>query len=107
MKTASMPNLSWLLFRMSTPHSSKASLQKNFTRPILDFPTFPKELLPLFEVCCAKRELVEVSSKKEEFATREDKVAKGQASEEEPEKIKSLTIKIKEEAQKETALTSK
>lgn len=83
----------------------KRALQYNFTRPIHDFPAFPKELLPFPKAGCAKRELVEVPSKKEKFATKEDKAKKGKTSKEELEKRKSLTIESGEAAQKETTPT--
>lgn len=32
----------------------KKALQRNFKKPILEFPDFPKELIPIFEENCAK-----------------------------------------------------
>ncbi|KAH1073075.1 hypothetical protein J1N35_025403 [Gossypium stocksii] len=92
--TQELQTLYWFYLR-TRDIALKRSLQKNFTGPIFDFLAFPKELLPLLEASCAERKPIEVLSEKEESTTKEDKAEKGQASEEDPEKTKSLTIERK------------
>ncbi|KAH1096818.1 hypothetical protein J1N35_013739 [Gossypium stocksii] len=80
----------------------KISLQNNFTKPMLKFPNFPKDFLPLLEAGLVNEELVKVSSDKAEPTTVRENPEKGKATEEEPEKTKSVNTEGKEEEQNET-----
>ncbi|MBA0637808.1 hypothetical protein Godav_028962 [Gossypium davidsonii] len=83
----------------------KRSLQKNFTKPMPEFPDFPKDLLPLPEVGLVEDEPVKVSSDKAELVATRENPEKGKVAEEEPEKTKFVNTEGEEEEQNETTPT--
>ncbi|KAH1122165.1 hypothetical protein J1N35_005325 [Gossypium stocksii] len=81
-----------------------ASNKKNFTKPMPDFLDFLKVLLPFSK---AEEEPVEIHSNKVEFMHMRATPNTVKATEEEPEKIKSLNIESDEDMQNEPTLAAK